>query len=498
MVDVIIDSLNRSENAHISVKVFLTRILALCFKKELHFTRFIGKQCDKIKEAFKSITSPEMNPSLRVAYMEVALDIASHNTGVSWLLETGLWKEILSLVNENTTVFVVRQVYKFASEFLWNINDLRAVEHIKEVISYIIKPLYDPEFIDMVSFTSDQEEVKCKVLEPMTHMLLAIVCKDGRVTQSTILLNVLVKELRLAQHIHIMCDRIHKIDLALLLSKLSFCLSLAKIFVTKEMKQGVEYSIDDFLELGANYYNTIQFFVQRRSAVCVLDFCADCTVLWEKLLSGKDLESFMRKDDNKKVNFKNQMLFMCLVPLLVFVKEGKDISESSNDSINDYIVKLLYAFLEITAKAAYSLRDLIVGLDRLPLILRGVKKLTYLKNHLNDEQANFVFQALFYVLREYDPIDDYGEMKQHNYFEDSQDTDIVMTYVMDMVLALVKNHNINWHESLEVICLYSVVFNILRRPNLTCKVRFILFYLYFVINVSYWDQYDIMSMLGGV
>lgn len=469
VVDLIIDAMNHSSHAHISVKVFLTRILAIGCKQELQFTRFLCKQSDIIKDDFKLITCPDTNASLKVAYMEMALGLVSHNTGITWLLDTGLWKEILSLVNGKTTVFVVRQAYKFASEFLWKLNDLRETEQIKDVITYITKPLMDPDFFQMLSFTSDQEEEKCKVLEPMTHMLLAIVCKDGRITQSTILLNVMIKDLRLIQHIFMACDRIHKAEIALLLFKLVFCLSLAKVFLTKEMKSGVEYSMDDFRELGVNYYNTIQFFVQRRSAVCVLDFCADCTIIWKKIFAGKDLESMMNKDDNKKVNLKNQMLFMCLVPLFIFVKEGKDISASSTDRIHDYLVKLLNASLEITCKAAYSLRDLIEELDRVPLILRGVKKLTCLKDHLNDEQANLVFQALFYVLREYDPIDDYGEVKQHNHFEDSQDTNIVMTYVMDIVLSLVKNHNINWQESLEVICLYSVVFNILKRQNLSCK-----------------------------
>ncbi|KAG6452134.1 uncharacterized protein LOC115444825 [Manduca sexta] len=451
----------------ISVKVFIIRLLALSCKKEVNFTMFVCRKTDNSVQRLKDINSPNMHLSMKVAYMEMALTIVKHSSGISWLLETGIWKEILSLGNEKRTVFLVRQTYKFAAEFLWRLNDLRYLEAITEVIHFIIKPLVEGHYIQIESLTSDEEEERAKVLIPITHMLIAIISKDNRIVQPSILMEVMVKEIKIVWYLYCVLDKIHNEELLLLVSKSVFWLILSKCLLIKPMTPETEYGPDDFLELGATYFNTIHAFIQRRLATTVLDYCTDCAVIWSTVFGDKVI---VVTDSVKKSHLKLNMLFMCLVPLVVFIKTSTcGRTATTTDYMYDYILNFINSSCEHTAKAAYALRNLMLELDTLPLILRGVKKLTYLKHHLSDEQANLVFQSLFYALKEYDPVDDYGEMKQDASAEDSQDRVFVMTYVLDIVLSLVKNHNINWHESLEVICLHSVVFNILKRTNLTCQ-----------------------------
>lgn len=469
LTNLLLEAINKSENAHVSAKVFLTRVLGIVCKTELNFTKFNCPQGDIILQELKRINSPNINPSLRVAFTEVALAIVNHSSGVSWLLETGVWKEILSLVNEKTTIFVIRQAYKFAAEFVWKLNDLRDVNSIKEVISYIIRPVSEEDYMGMKVLTSDDVEEKCKSLEPMANMLIAIISKDNRLEQPTLLLSMIVKEFKISHYLYVVIDRIHHDETSLLLSKVIFWVAIVKIFLEKPAKPGVEYVREDFRDLGIVFFNAVQFFMSRRNASCVISFSAFCTVIWKIVFGDKTVEKYGKEHGTRQINLRSQSLFMCIVPILVFIKLGKPPSEATRENINDYIVTLLNSSCESTARISFALRDLILELDTMPLIVQSVKKLTCLKHRLNDEQANLVFQALFYALRDYDPIDDFGDVKPDYSSVENQDNVFVMTYVLDIVLFLVKNHNINWHESIEVLCLYSVVYNILKKPNLTVK-----------------------------
>lgn len=464
----IINALDNADNAHNTVKVFLVRVLALASQKELHFAKMIAKQGEKLRTGFKDICAPNTNPSIRVAYMEAALNMVTHNSGIAWLLETGVWKEILSLCNEKSTVFVVRQIHKFMSEFLWKLNDLGDAANIRIILSHLIQPISKYDFINVQSLTSEEEEEICIAVEPTVRILLATVSKECRIESVTLLMSILIKEYSILSYLYIAHDRIRTDDLSLAFLKLMFWLTLAKIFLGKPMAPGTLYTADDFLEVAAFNFNVIQSFVQRRSATLVLDFCSACNIIWNKLCSDKE-PGMYQEDDHRRIKMKNQMLFVFLVPVLVFVTYGKPQSALTDARIHDYIERLFNLSCQYTAKAAYALRDLTGELDTLAVILQCVKKLIHLKDYLNDEQANLVFQALFYVLQEYNPLDMNGDPKLEH-FEDSEEKNLVMTYVMDNVLSLVTHRNINWHESVEIMCLYNIVINNLERSNLSCKV----------------------------
>lgn len=450
-----------------SVKVFVIRVLAITSVKELHFSKIMSHQGPKILEGFKEINSPDMSSSLRVAYLDVALSMVKHNSGIAWLLETGIWKEILSLCNEKRTVFVVRKTYNIAAKLLWKLNELLDYDNMKMVLTHILRPITEVDFINLESLTSEDEKEKCQYLNPMLHMLLVTFETENIITTSNILISILIKEFNLISLFCIVMDRIRNEELLLMVSKTSFWLYVGKTFNVKPTSTSILYTTTDFLELKVMYFNTIQFLIKKRHPLAVLDYNIACNTAWITICGNLNIA----ETSESCSKFKNQILTMCLVPLLLFVKKKKSIVSMANECIYEYIAKLLNIACEHTAKAAYSLAELIEELDTLPIIIQAVKKLSCLRQYLNDEQANLIFQALYYVLKEYDPIDDYGVCKEEQTIIDNQEKELILTYVMDMILALVTKHNINWHESLEVICLYTVVYNILKRPNLSSKVN---------------------------
>lgn len=459
--DLIPKAISRAENSGPTVKVFLVRMLGLVSVNELHYSKMFSKIGDIVKKDYQEINSPTVNPSLRVAYMEVALALVQHESGIAWLLETGVWKNILNLGNDRQTVFVVRQIYKFASKFLWKLNDYRDETNVKVVLTHVLKPFFDYDFITMNTMTSEEEDKISVTLEPTMQMLFLTVSDSDRIKAPNIILDILHKEFNINSRLFILFDRVRREDISLLTLKSIFWLSLGKVFLTKPISPDTEYSMEDFMEVSAMYFNTVQYLVQRRAGILLLDFCNACNIIWGTVWKNPVLEG-------KVPNLQNKLIFICLVPCLVYVKKVR--KQITNERMNEYILKLLSLTCEHTARAAYSVRDLTLELDILTMTLQSVKRFTYLRTHLNNEQANLVFQALFYLLKEYDPTDEDCETILPEKLDNNPEEVLVMTYVLDAVLSLVKNHDINWHKTFEVLCLYNVVYNILRRPNLSSKV----------------------------
>ncbi|XP_026751634.1 uncharacterized protein LOC113512060 [Galleria mellonella] len=465
--DLLADALGRSEMHHITVKVFLVRLLAKGSYQELHFSKMFSQQGHIIAKGFKEIQSSTMNPSLRVAYLEVALSLVTHNSGICWLLETGVWKEILSLCNERRTVFVVRFMHKFAAKFLWKLNDLGDAANLNQVISFLLKPMEELDLINPESVTREQEKVICKVIDPILQILLAIFAEENRISNRNILMKMFETEYYLSKYMSIYFDRIRNEETSLMLIRLIFWCMLAKIFSSKPLEEGVIYNKEDFLELTVMYYNTLQFLIKRRNAKIVLDYCTACNVIW---CSTWQNHKYVWQSDVLKTELQNQMLVMSVTPLLVYISLGRNISDMMlNERFNTYVATLLNTSNEHTARAAYAFRELIEDMDTINIVTQTAKRLTCLKNHLNDDQANIMFQALFFVLKDYDPTDNAGELKKEECYGENQERVVIMTYIMEAVLFLVKHYSINWHESLEIICLYTIVNNILKRPNLPPK-----------------------------
>lgn len=458
--DLIIESFTSKEKSHTSVKVFLTRMLALLSLKELHFAKIFAKNSENVLKEFKEMNTP-ISPSLRVAYMELTLALAQHDSGVAWLLQTGIWKEVLGLCNEKQTVFVVRQTYKFAAKFLWRINDLGDDANVKLVINHIMQPVTQIDFLKLDSVSFEEEEQILKVVEPVLQMLLLILTESHRIEQPSLIINHFQQQAFIS-HMHIMFDRLRKEDTLILIARITFWMVLAKTFTTKPFTPEVVYVAQDFMDLSVNCFNTIHILAMRRSATLILDYCNNCNLILTRVRKDQTMKTDL------EVDLQKQFLFLCLVPTLVFVQCKHHLTEMTNEGLNDLRTKMLNTTCEHTARAAYVLRDLTLELGIVSVTLHSVKRLTCLKSHLNDEQANLVFQVLYYVLKKFDPTE--SNIVEDELMEDSQDKVNVLTYVLDTVLYLVKNYNINWFDSLEVICLYSVVYSLLKRPNLSCKV----------------------------
>ncbi|XP_047995050.1 uncharacterized protein LOC125233193 isoform X1 [Leguminivora glycinivorella] len=463
------EPLQNLEKYHTSVQVFLVRLLAFVVHKELFFAKLISHINDTLCNGYSNLGSPTMNPSLSVAYLEVALSLVEHYTSLYWLLDSGKWKDILHTDNNSRTVFVTRQKYKFVSRLVWRLNRLEDEDNLKNVLTFILKPLMEKECCIAESMTNDEEELNSKQFEPMMHMLNSIMSDYKELSRSSLVVNMLLTPFRVVNQTCLLLDRYRKDSLSLPSAKLVFRLVLAKVFQAKPIADNSIYNAEDFNEASAAYFNTVNIFITRRNAMAVLDFCYSCNEIWNATWDKKIPK--ISTLDGKKVDLQNKMLFLCLVPAVTYItRHLPDNARQMSGCLQDYMMKLINASCEHTAKSARSLSLLILELDTETIVLQSVKRLACLNNSMNNEQANLIFQGLFYVLKQFDPLSEDREEKcPEAMFQEDEENLFVYTYALEAVLLLVKNYDINWQESLEIICLYNVVFNILQKTNLSSK-----------------------------
>lgn len=488
LAEQIVEALGRFDVCHNTVKVFLIRLLSVVCDREVNFAKIFTRKCDTLAWAFKQINSPTMNCSLRVAYMDLALTLVNHTSGVCWLYESDVWKQILLLCNEKRTVFVLRRTYKFASSFIWELNKFNDELRLKAVLEYIMKPVLETDYLAIETMSSESEEKISKTVEPMLQMLLSILSNMEEIRkENNLLTEILIKESQVMNHCYVLLDKIRREDMTSLLTKILFSMSVAKIVNSQPITNNEVYDRSVFVELGCTYLNIIQYLIQRRSPTLVFDYCNGCSTIWTAAWRGKPPAIW--DVDGKRVELHNQIVVIILVPLIVFATLGKPISHvMSNDRLDEYIFKLMNLLCEHTARAAYALRDLTLQLDTVSITLQSVKRLSCWKRRFNNEQANIVFQALFYVLKEYEPLDEQCGTNSGANYEDREEKNLVMTYVLDTLFTLLQTYNITWPESFEVLCLYNVVYDILKRPNLSCKVGNIMFQCFFSNYRKYFER----------
>lgn len=463
--DLILNSLHTIDTAHITVKVFIIRVLALVSKNELHFTKIFTKKGEKIANEFSVLGEAQTLASTRVAYLEVALALTTHTSGAMWLMENNIWKLIYDLCHQNQTVFVLRQAYKFFADFLWRLSENDEEQKIVSVLDCILEPIQQNPYCNLNALSNDEEYVITKRMEPALHIIMVILNDNTKLQRITLLIKLLVKNYSISSHLFSILSLTHREEIMHLLAKLIFVLVLAKVFITKPM-EGSNFNKDDFLELSVSYFNTIRFFVKRRLVVPLMDYCNTCCIIWSEFWSKSKGPTF--EQNGRSFEFQSQLLFILLVPVLVYIKTQGFNRHDACDPMNQYITRLLNSSCEHTARAAYSIRHLMFESDPLAMTLHCVKRLSCLKNHLNNAGANLIFQALFYVLNNYVPEYVDGNLVEED-LEDSSNKVLVMTYVVDTIYRLVKNHDINWHDSLETVCIYNQIHSILKRRNLSVK-----------------------------
>ncbi|GBP68257.1 hypothetical protein EVAR_48623_1 [Eumeta japonica] len=172
----------------------------------------------------------------------------------------------------------------------------------------------------------------------------------------------------------------------------------------------------------------------------------------------------------RKFAIQDQLIAILIVPYLVYISDKYLEDEDYRKGVDIYTMKLSNIISEQIVKASYSFRDLVEESDKKIVAIQATKQIFKLKGHINSEQAGTIYQALFYVLKQHYFTDASGALITTDIKLKSADDIKLISLTLDAIIMLLKDHNINWYESFEIVCLYNCLMNLLKPKLLPSKL----------------------------
>ncbi|KAF7408050.1 hypothetical protein HZH66_002587 [Vespula vulgaris] len=133
-------------------------------------------QCHDVYNKLCTIIQPsneDLPASIKIAYIQMLLDLIKHRSGREWILESGVWKDIVKCAHRNYTMYITHESQKF----LWTLllHEQHNINICTEIISAITDPLINNTFNPQIHQTLeesylDENKLLCTTLDLVTSI----------------------------------------------------------------------------------------------------------------------------------------------------------------------------------------------------------------------------------------------------------------------------------------------------------------------------------------
>lgn len=464
--DLMLYALNNFEKASQSVKIFFINLLTLVISNELQFSKILHMKGFYLMAEKNSISQQDVSSqAFRLACIKQATAQIQHSSGLYWNIEQNIWQQIYNSCYENQPSYILNASYNFLKTFIWKLNELDDERNLVMALETILKPILESDYKDIQYLTSEIEQTLIARIKPALMTVLAIM-DTADVNKIGKTIHLMEKYFILEAHFYTFNEATRDPQFALLTSELHFLSTFATATVKglRNQNQENEFSIE-----GIAYFNILYTLIQKRMIPVIIDFAVKSVIFWFKLGKISAPTTFQRYGRTFMIEV--QLVIILLVPLMNWADTVScPVEGSRQDGFTNYVQKLIEISSEQVIKGCYLFKDLIEENDKRQAVILALRNITRLKGHLSNNQAGTIFQALFYVLKRYVPTDECGALvlteSSVNTVEDAQ----ILSLVLDTINMILKEHNINWYDSCEVICLYNYVVNLLKQKRLPSKL----------------------------
>lgn len=254
----------------------------------------------------------------------------------------------------------------------------------------------------------------------------------------------------------------------------TFLETLMKIFTVSNYARIINSSNNsgkDLSQFALNFFNYMNFLINRRSSINVIKTIEMYHVMWLKL--NTKLPKVILNED-EKIKIEDQFIALQILPILYFIKKDP---EKKLQCLDNYIMNIFDISSEHTIKVCYAFRDLLKTDYRADdIAAKSIQGIISLKSDMHRSRAVMVFQALMYSLKEYAP-----EALNHgvntNYGQ-TLDTDCLaqspqhLSAILAGLHTLIEHYCITWKECIESTVLLNFMLALLNNPNLTTRVSY--------------------------
>ncbi|KAG5309952.1 BRAT1 protein, partial [Acromyrmex insinuator] len=419
----------------------------------------------------------DLPASIKMAYTTMLSDLIVHRSGRQWVIQSGVWKDVVKYAHWNQTMYVTRESQKF----LWTLllHEHKNTETCKEIILAVAAPLMsnilDGQMHQALETYLEQNKLLCSTLNLLTNILenTLFASLDNSIPElieRLVDLEMRVKALfeacistRFLQHVH--------------------KLLLLSLFL--KLKQGIkEHTTVIETEAWHKFcYGMCYIFMMLLSKKDIIELVKNnkfSMTYWKKLLA---LHEFVLPEQHK---FEHQAIAIMIIPLCVCIKKN----HLNHDLFDMFINKIFDVTCVPVQRLLYNMRDVIRKSD-LPMeqICKvSIDLLLEISDIMDRDVAVITFQALSHVLKSYMP-DIWGCGQARNCTSDVNstspsehprkllyksildgdpivDSPILLASLLDGLAVMTEKFKLKWQECVETICMLSLAQEILNHPGI--------------------------------
>ncbi|KAB0793886.1 hypothetical protein PPYR_13506 [Photinus pyralis] len=407
------------------------------------------------------VRSSSTLPLIKLSYIKLLSSFLEHRSGVSWLIATDNWHDVIRYSLENQTTYVSKEGYNFVC------NTLAKGSQFNQVFCSMVVEKIMGVFTEM-TFTNgvvNDESLQGKMTPSLQLIgtVLESCLKSELFTNGNYdIPSLFLKNFHLEQN---MCNVImlgsqnEKLfeDINRVMILVHFCElaidSDTKIFQRKRIKKLVE-QIYKLITL-----NLTKGFVSNIPKMCYL-----LQYYWkliESRLPGIDCNS-----DEAQIMFETQIAMIQMFPVcnISYKVCGVSVEQCFEDYFRDqFATKVVKTLCEHTIRLLYNYRTALLNdkIDIFNFVLMSTSYLMKSRNWYNRDRGVIVFQFYMYILN-----DVITTMKSKPNMVDTFTKQVsFFTITFDVLSVFIQQFDITWRESVETICVMGTAIDII---NVAC------------------------------
>ncbi|XP_063837827.1 uncharacterized protein LOC135086934 isoform X1 [Ostrinia nubilalis] len=445
-----------------AIKTFLVEIVTVLVKNELQYCKLLYLHGFQTMVAKLSLLSEgATTPAYQLAFTKLPTAQIIHSPGIATIVETKAWIHILRPKTHHKPAPVARSIYSFISQLVWKLNTYEEEHALEELLQYILSPFMNNHQLTTIEVGNEKE--KADQVLSFLHAFLAIFDDIPNLMKPSRVMQLLNRTYIVQGHLHFLSQATRDDDVQIILVECIFRFFVASAR-DKMMAHGKTNS--DFLnDVLAAYNNIINFLISQRMVTVLINFTIKCIMYWSKLESVDGISQTFDINGHT-FDMRNQLVLLAVVPILTYAAHY-----SKKDTFVDtFYFKFTAISTEHIVKLYFKYKTLLESTDIKKNCLLALREAFKLKGYLNVAQAGIVYQSLYYALDCHVATDGSGSLIPNRTPLTSVEDTKILSFVFDFMFKLLKEHQINWYDSLEIICYQNTIMNVLHNNILPTKL----------------------------
>ncbi|XP_066588058.1 uncharacterized protein [Prorops nasuta] len=469
------------------IVTFTLKLVGILARNELSFHYLHCKDVFNKLYVTLYLRNDKLPASIKMACTTMLSDLVIHKSGRQWIIQSGLWKDMVKFAQLNHTLYVTRESQKFVWTLL--LEEQQNTEFCKEVILEIARPLitstFDAKIHQALEDTYlDQNRLLCTTLDLITGILENTVFKSldnviPEMFEKQVNLEMRVKALFEACISTRFLQHVHKLLLIILFMKLKRGI--------KGQNEQVDAGVLQKFQFGIAYVSML--LLSKKYIIELVKTNKYALIYWKKI------RSLCEFSVSEQYKFEHQATVLMILPLCVCIKKDY----INHDLFDMFVNKIFDVTCTSVQRLAYNIRDTIWKGD-LPLeqICKvSIDMLLEITDIMDRDVAVITFQALCHILKNYMPesyiikmykdtnLDHQLPHSNNPATQDHQrkqpfksilegepliETPTLLASLLHGLAVMTEKFKLKWQECVETICLLSLAQEILNHPGISSPI----------------------------